>query len=97
MAAQQSPNEVPPNPTGKQVPSMAPGAGPRDLSGDLARHREQPDASVTQPPGGYPTTVGGNPNAPAERQTSDDSVGAPAQTPGPYSTATQWAGQGANY
>lgn len=82
----------------KAVPSMAPGAGPRDLSGDLARHRDQSDASVTCPPGGYPQTVGGNPNAPADRQASDqDDTGVATTSPGPYSTATQWHGMGANY
>lgn len=80
------------------VPSMAPGAGPRDLSGDLARHRAQPDASVTTPPGGYPTTVGGNPNPPAEQQASDpDGTAVATTTVGPYSTDTQWNGGGANY
>jgi hypothetical protein len=84
-------------PTGKAVTSSAPGGGPRDLSQDLQRHREQSDATVTCPPGGYPTTVGGNPNAPDVRQTSDDDSGGPVLAPGPYSQATQWAGGGANY
>lgn len=85
-----------PNPPGKHVPSIAPGRGPRDLSGDLQRHRDQPDASVTTPPGGYPTTVGGNPNAPADRQVSDEDTNA-VQAPGPYSQGTKWIGGGANY
>jgi hypothetical protein len=83
---------------GKAVGSTAPGAGSRDMSGDLQRHRDRPDASVTCPPGGYPQTVGGNPNAPADRQTSDDGMtGVAVQAPGPYSQATQWVGGGANY
>lgn len=91
------PDEALPNPQGKHVPSIAPGPGPRDLSGDLQRHRDKPDASVTDPPGGYPTTVGGNPNPPAERQTSDDDNGVATSGPGPYSTATQWHPQGGGY
>lgn len=91
------PDEALPNPPGKHVPSMAPGLGPRDLSGDLQRHRERPDASVTAPPGGYPTTVGGNPNPPAVRQSSDDDTGGAVQAPGPYSEGTRWIGGGANY
>lgn len=87
-----------PQPDGKAVPSIAPGAGPRDLSGDLRRHRDQSDAVVTCPPGGFPVTVGGNPNAPAVRQTSDDdATGVGVQAPGPYSQATAWVGGGANY
>ena len=78
------------------MPSIAPGPGPRDLSGDLQRHRDQPDASVTAPPGGYPTTVGGNPNAPADRQVSDEDTNT-VQAPGPYSQGTKWIGGGANY
>jgi hypothetical protein len=85
------------SPAGKAVPSAAPG-GPRDISGDLQRHRDQTDAVVTRPPGGFPTTVGGNPNAPEVRQTSDDDMtGVATQAPGPYSQATAWVGGGANY
>lgn len=93
------PDQALPNPRGsKAVPSMAPGAGPRDISGDLRRHRDVPDASVTAPPGGYPVTVGGNPNAPADRKTSDDGmVGVDVSAPGPYSLATKWVGGGADY
>jgi hypothetical protein len=93
------PSQPQPSPQGsKAVQSMAPGAGPRDMSGDLQRHRDQPDAVVTTPPGGYPVTVGGNPNAPAVQQTSDDgAAGAEVSAPGPYSLATQWVGGGANY
>lgn len=92
------PDEALPVPKGKEVPSIAPGAGPRDLSADLQRHRDQPDASVTRPPGGYPETVGGNPDAPADRQVSDDaSTGIDVAAPGPYSQATKWIGGGANY
>lgn len=82
---------------GKHVPSVTPGPGPRDLSADLQRHRDKPDASTTEPPGGYPTTVGGNPNPPAERQTSDDDTGGTVQAPGPYSQGAKWIGGGANY
>lgn len=97
MAAN-GPDEAPPNTPGKHVPSIAPGPGPRDLSGDLQRHRDQPDASVTTPPGGYPTTVGGNPNPPAERQVSDEEyTGVAVQAPGPYSQGTKWIGGGARY
>lgn len=82
----------------KAIQSTAPGAGPRDIAGDLQRHRAQTDASVTSPPGGYPQTVGGNPNAPTDRQTSDDGMtGVATQAPGPYSQATKWVGGGANY
>ena len=92
------PDEALPNPEGKHVPSLAPGHGPRDLSGDLQRHRDQPDATVTAPPGGYPTTVGGNPNPPADRQVSDEeSTGIAVQAPGPYSQGTKWIGSGGNY
>lgn len=52
---------------------------------------------MTEPPGGYPTTVGGNPNPPADRQVSDDEAGGPVQAPGPYSTASAFRPQGANY
>lgn len=91
------PDGAPPNP-GKAVASSAPGAGPQDLSGDLERHRAQQDATVTQPPGGYPVTVGGNPDAPADRQTSEqDDTGVATASPGPYSAATQWTGQGGGY
>ena len=89
------PDEALPDPRGKHVPSLAPGRGPRDLSADLQRHRDQPDASVTTPPGGYPQTVGGNPDAPADRQMSDD--GNAVSAPGPYSQGTKWIGGGADY
>lgn len=92
------PDQALPNPGGKAVASCVPGYGPRDLTGDLQRHREQSDATVTAPPGGYPTTVGGNPNPPAERQVSDEEyTGVAVQAPGPYSMATRWVGGGANY
>lgn len=82
------PNEALPNPPGKHVPSLAPDGNPRDLSGDLARHRQGNDAKVTEPPGGYPETVGGNPNPPAGRQVSDEpETGVSTSQPGPYSTA----------
>lgn len=84
-------------PDGKAVPSSVPGGGARDLAADLQRHRSQSDATVTCPPGGYPQTVGGNPDAPADRQSSDDDSGGPVLAPGPYSQATQWVGGGANY
>ena len=83
---------------GKAVTSTAPGAGPRDLSADLQRHRDQPDATVTRPPGGYPETVGGSPGAPADRKTSDDGMaGIAVSAPGPYSMATRFTAGGANY
>jgi len=92
------PGEALPNPEGKAVPSIAPGPGPRDLSGDLQRHRDRPDASVTEPPGGYPVTVGGNPHPPADRQVSDEAdTGVEVAAPGPYSQATKWVGGGARY
>lgn len=91
------PDEALPNDGGKHVPSTVPGQGPRDLSVDLQRHRDKPDASVTEPPGGYPTTVGTNPNAPADRQVSDEGSGVATSAPGAYSTATQWTGQGGGY
>jgi hypothetical protein len=73
---------------GKHVPSIVPGAGPRDASGDLARHRDRTDAGPTVPPGGYPETVGGNPGAPADRQVSGEpDTGVATSGPGPYSTA----------
>jgi len=82
------PDEALPSPAGKAVPSVAPGSGPRDMSGDLARHREGNDARLTAPPGGYPETVGGNPDKPADRQVSDeDDTGVATSQPGPYSTA----------
>lgn len=73
---------------GKHVPSIAPGAGPRDASGDLARHRDRADAGPTVPQGGYPETAGGNPDAPADRQVSDEpGTGVATSGPGPYSAA----------
>lgn len=58
------------------------------MSADLARHREGNDARPTAPPGGYPETVGGNPDAPAGRQVSDQpETGVATGQPGPYSTA----------
>jgi len=92
------PGEALPEPAGKAVPSLAPGTGPRDASADLARHRDGSDARLTQPPGGYPETVGGNPDPPGDRQVSDeDETGVTVQAPGPYSQATKWIGGGANY
>ena len=92
------PDQALPNPPGKQVQSSAPDSGLRDLSGDLQRHREQNDATVTCPPGGYPETVGSNPNPPADRQVSDEEyTGVSVAAPGPYSQATKWVGGGANY
>lgn len=93
------PDQALPNPSrNKAVTSTAPGAGPRDISGDLRRHRDLPDAAVTAPPGGYPKTVGGNPNPPDVRQTSDEAMtGVEVSAPGPYSLASKWVGGGANY
>lgn len=80
-----TPNQQPPG--GKHVPSRAPGAGPRDLSGSLARHRQGGDARETIPPGGYPETAGTNPDAPEDRQVSD-SGGDVVPGLGPYSAVT---------
>jgi hypothetical protein len=92
------PDEALPEPNGKAVASLAPGPGPRDISADLRRHQQAPDAAVTAPPGGYPLTVGGNPNPPADRQVNDDECdGVGVAAPGPYSLATKWVGGGANY
>lgn len=92
----QGPAQALPNPPGKHVPSSAPGAAVRDLSGDLQRHRETTDATVTTPPGGYPVTAGGNPDPPADRQASDDGMtGVAVSAPGPYSQGTKWVGGGA--
>ncbi len=92
-----SPDEALPNPPDKTVPSMAAGANLRDMSGDLARHRDHADACLTTPPaGGYPRTVGGNPDPPAVRQTSDeDYTGVTTTSPGPYEQATKFIGGGA--
>jgi hypothetical protein len=96
VTGNQRPGEALPNPGGKAVASAAPGAGPRDASGDVARQWEGNDARLTAPPGGYPQTVGGNPDGPAKRQVSDeDETGVTVQAPGPYSQATQWIGGGA--
>ena len=53
-------NQAPPD--GKHVVSSAPG-GPRDLSGALARQRAGSDARPTVPAGGWPATVGADPDA----------------------------------
>jgi hypothetical protein len=92
-----SPGEALPEPPGKTVPSMAPGASLRDMSGDLQRQRDHADACVTAPPsGGFPQTVGGNPDPPADRQTSDeDDTGVTTTSPGPYEQATKFIGGGA--
>lgn len=95
---QPTPEQALSNPPGKAVRSTTATANLRDLAGDLARHRVGSDAKVTKPPGGYPRTVGGNPNAPADRQVSDQEyTGVEVQAPGPYSLATKWVGGGANY
>ena len=74
---------------GKHVRSAAPGAGPRDLSGSLARQRDGNDAKVTEPPGGWPAIVGGNPDRGAGRLQSDDAMtGVATTSPGPYSLST---------
>jgi hypothetical protein len=79
------------------VPSAVPGRGPSDLSARLAAHRQRPDAGPTEPAGGYPQTVGGNPGAPAGREQSD-TAGQPAQAPGTdtaaWSDATKFNAQG---
>lgn len=90
------PDGAPLGTPGKTVPSSAPGHRLRDMSGDLARHRDGSDARLTQPFGGYPQTVGASPDAPAQRQTSDeDTTGVAVASPGPYSQATKWIGGGA--
>lgn len=84
------------NAPGKHVPSVVPGRGPSDLSGNLTAHRDRPDAGPTRPAGGYPETVGGNPDAPAQREQSDTS-GQPSQSPAdqnPWSEATEWGPAG---
>jgi hypothetical protein len=90
------PNQAPPD--GKHVPSMAPG-GPRDLSKDLARQRQGSDARLTQPPGGYPETVGKDPGDPSispSRQMPDDPL--TAAEPAAYSVGNSYhAGMRANY
>lgn len=82
---------------GAHVPSSVPGRGPTDLSAKLAAHRARPDAGPTTPPGGYPTTVGGNPDAPPNEQSSDAGAQV-AQAPGTdrtaWSDATQFNSQG---
>jgi hypothetical protein len=78
---------------GRHVPSGVPGQGPADLSAKLAAHRSQDGPSVTPgaPPGGYPKTVGGNPDAPADRQQSDPG-GPPMTAPGTQQLSRQQAG-----
>jgi hypothetical protein len=82
---------------GAHVPSSVPGRGPADLSAKLAAHRARTDAGPTVPAGGYPATVGDNPNAPADEQSSDDG-GQVAQAPGTdrgaWSDATQFNSMG---
>ena len=82
---------------GAHVPSSVPGRGPTDLSAKLAAHRARTDAGVTMPAGGYPATVGGNPDAPADPKQSD-AGGQVAQAPGTdaaaWSDATQFNAQG---
>jgi len=82
---------------GAHVPSSVPGRGPTDLSARLAAHRNRPDAGPTVPAGGYPATVGGNPDAPAAPQQSD-AGGQVAQAPGTdtaaWSDATKFNAQG---
>lgn len=82
---------------GAHVPSSVPGRGPQDLSAKLAEHRSRPDAGPTVPPGGYPQTVGGNPDAPAS-ESSSDAGGQVAQAPGTdaaaWSDATAFNAQG---
>lgn len=55
-------------PGGKQVASAVAGQGPVDLSTAVARHRSK-EAGPTEPqgapPGGWPQTVGRDPDAPA--------------------------------
>jgi hypothetical protein len=82
---------------GAHVPSSVPGRGPQDLSAKLAQHRNRADAGPTVPPGGYPQTVGGNPDAPDVPEQSDPG-GRVAQAPGTdaaaWSDATAFNAQG---
>jgi len=77
-------------PDGAHVPSGVPGAGPSDLSARLAAHRAADGPSVTTgaPPGGYPATVGTNPDAPADRRQSDQG-GPPMTAPGAQALSQQ--------
>jgi hypothetical protein len=67
------------------------------LSASLAAHRARTDAGPTVPAGGYPQTVGGNPDAPADVEQSDPG-GQVSQAPGSeasaWSDATKFQSQG---
>lgn len=84
---------------GKHVPSAVPSQGPRDLSGALARHRAR-EAGPTEPPGvpagGWPATVGADPDAPAGVQASDRWTGDPmtSATPDASSQGSAYSGRG---
>lgn len=81
---------------GKHVPSVVPGQGPTDLSAALDRHRSRTDAGPTEPPGGYPQTVGVNPDAPEQRLMSD-SAALTSPTPNASSSPTAFPPNGASY
>jgi len=85
-------------PAGRHVLSSVPGHGPSDLSGALARHRQR-DAGPTEPQGGYPTTAGNNPDAPADRQRSSDEMGQPvsAYENQAFTSSTAWHPSGSDY
>lgn len=84
-------NQAPPG--GKHVLSSARG-GPRDLSRALARHRAR-EAGPTEPAGGWPATVGSDPDAPAVaasgRWTGDPLTSA---TPDAFTQGSAYSGRG---
>jgi hypothetical protein len=87
----------------KHVPSSAPGQGPVSAVGRLNKHREAEQGPTTTdssstPPGGWPETVGDNPNPPAERLASQDQgVEVTGGEPGVSSWATAFPPVGGNY
>jgi hypothetical protein len=82
----------------KSVTSSVPGHTPRDLSQDLARHRDKMDAGPTQPPGGWPQTTGRDPDAPQGVEPSNAWSGDPlsSATPQAFSSANSFHPSG-NY
>lgn len=88
---------------GKAVPSAVPSQGPRDLSAAVARHRAR-EAGPTEPPGvpagGWPATVGTDPDAPPGITPSDKWTGDPltSATPDSFQQGAAWTtGSGGNY
>ena len=77
---------------GKHVASSVrqAGAGPRDLSAALARHRARGDAGPTEPPGGYPATVGADPGPAAAGKSPDNGQVLSSPTGSAWSTANTW-------